>query len=114
MMKILSANQIRQWDAWTIEKTPVSSVDLMETASTCFANWFQEECSDIDRLVLIFCGPGNNGGDGLVVARLLLQRSYKVQVFYCKSINDVSDDFAINLSRLQDVKGSSIVDLEKN
>ncbi len=104
MVKILSAKQIRDWDAYTIQNEPIESIDLMERASLAFVQWFQRECPDEDRPVIICCGPGNNGGDGLAVARLLHQRFYKVQVYCCKIGNIVSTDFAANLERLLSLK----------
>lgn len=77
-MKILSAPQIRQWDAYTIEQEPISSLDLMERASTAFTQAFA--CYyPLARYpsVTICCGRGNNGGDGLAVGRLLQVMGYQ-------------------------------------
>ncbi len=79
-VKILSVEQIRALDAWTIEHEPIPSLDLMERAARTFKNWFAERYPDRDRRVCIFCGPGNNGGDGLAVARMLAQDFYEVEV----------------------------------
>lgn len=98
-MKILSADQIRALDAFTIQNEPISSTDLMERASATFVNWFIERFNP-NREVYIFCGPGNNGGDGLAVARLLSHMQYSVKVFIFPS-NRYSSDFDINLRRLE-------------
>ncbi|WP_028981286.1 bifunctional ADP-dependent NAD(P)H-hydrate dehydratase/NAD(P)H-hydrate epimerase [Sporocytophaga myxococcoides] len=98
-MKILSADQIRALDAFTIQNEPISSIDLMERASATFVNWFIEHFNP-DREVYIFCGPGNNGGDGLAVARLLTQVQYSVKVFVFPS-DKYSADFEINFRRLE-------------
>lgn len=79
-MKILSAAQIRELDAYTIEHEPVSSIDLMERASQAFTDWFVKKF-DTSHPVKVFCGPGNNGGDGFAIARMLLKKSYQVEVY---------------------------------
>ncbi len=99
-MKILSAAQIRRLDAYTIQHEPIASIDLMERASQTFANWFTERFLDEDQPLLIFCGIGNNGGDGLAVARLLYHRFYDSRLYLCKISNKVSPDFQANLDRL--------------
>ncbi len=99
-MKILSAAQIKALDAFTIENEPITSIDLMERASNQFTNWFCDQFPDTQKKVYIFCGMGNNGGDGLAVARLLHQRFYNVVLFICKFSDKGTDDFITNLSQL--------------
>lgn len=98
-MKIFSAAQIRQWDQFTIQEEPISSYDLMERASHAFVHWFTEKFPN-DHPIHIFCGTGNNGGDGLAVARLLHQSFYNVQVVFCE-IGSPSPDCQINLDKLE-------------
>ncbi|GAL83853.1 carbohydrate kinase [Sporocytophaga myxococcoides] len=98
-MKILSADQIRALDAYTIKNEPITSIDLMERASVTFVNWFIKRFKP-HREVYIFCGPGNNGGDGLAVGRLLTHVQYSVKVFIFSS-DRYSKDFDINLKRLE-------------
>lgn len=100
-MKILSVEQIRALDAWTIEHEPIASLDLMERAAHTFKNWFVERYSERRRPVVVFCGPGNNGGDGLAVARLLAQDLYEPEVWWCRIGTRTSPDFDANLSRLR-------------
>ncbi len=99
-MKILSASQIRELDAFTIENEPIESIDLMERASQVFTNWFSEKFTPEENQILIFVGPGNNGGDGLAVARMLYYKFYDVKIFWCKIGNSTSPDFEKNLKRL--------------
>ena len=66
-MKILSAEQIRKADQFTIENEPIRSIDLMERASKAFVTWFENNF-DRKRKVFVFCGTGNNGGDGLAIS----------------------------------------------
>lgn len=98
-MKILSVAQIRLLDAYTIAHEPIASVDLMERAAQAFVVWL---CSNYDTTtpIHIFCGKGNNGGDGLAIARLLICKNYKVQVTVINHTDKPSDDFQINESRL--------------
>ncbi|GAB3575484.1 bifunctional ADP-dependent NAD(P)H-hydrate dehydratase/NAD(P)H-hydrate epimerase [Hymenobacter daeguensis] len=80
-MKILSAAQTRDLDQATQTEQRLISVELMERAASTFAAWLSSRYSSADAgEILILCGPGNNGGDGLAVARLLLQRGYRVRV----------------------------------
>jgi len=99
-MKILSTTQIRDLDNYTINHAPIYSIDLMERASLAFTNWFIARYDD-SRPIRIVCGPGNNGGDGLAVARLLDERFYKVEVYLFLSAKKTSADFDTNLNRLQ-------------
>lgn len=112
-MKILSASQIRKLDQATIQNEPISSIDLMERASETFVNWFIKTFPNTDRNIQIFCGIGNNGGDGLAVARLLCQRFYKVQVFCCNISTKTSEDFAKNLARLPKRQALELLEIQK-
>jgi ADP-dependent NAD(P)H-hydrate dehydratase / NAD(P)H-hydrate epimerase len=107
-MKLLSAKQIKEWDQYTITFEPISSIDLMERASLSFTRWFVEKFPDTRHPVSIFCGNGNNGGDGLAIARLLRNKLYDVEVFILKLSQKDSPDFSINLKRLQDLGDISI------
>lgn len=99
-MKIFNTRQIRDLDASTIAQEPIASIDLMERAAMTFVEWFVALFPDSSQRVAIYCGPGNNGGDGLAVARLLHQRFYVVQVVYCAIGNGTSPDFRKNWERL--------------
>ncbi|MCE7059083.1 NAD(P)H-hydrate dehydratase [Dyadobacter sp. CY343] len=99
-MKILTSAQIRSLDQYTIQNEPISSLDLMERASNAFVGWFCNQFVNT-RPVCVFCGKGNNGGDGLAIARLLSQLSYDVQVVVADYTPNASDDFTQNLDRLK-------------
>lgn len=79
--KIFSVEQTRQLDQATIQHEPISSLDLMERASRTFCQWFTRQFSDRKTPVRVCCGPGNNGGDGLAIARLLSQDHYEVKAY---------------------------------
>lgn len=98
-MKILSAEQIRAWDKYTIENEPISSYNLMERAALTFSYWFSN-IYDSERNVYVFCGTGNNGGDGLAIARLLHYRFFNISVFICTLSPHTTDDFNKNLEDL--------------
>ncbi len=112
-MKILSAKQIRDIDAYTIEHEPVSSIDLMERASKAFVSCFVKQF-DHSRPVFIVCGPGNNGGDGLAVARLLARKDYFVKVFTFRFASQTTADFDTNLLRLQQFGKIEIQEIGEN
>ncbi|QNF32408.1 NAD(P)H-hydrate dehydratase [Adhaeribacter swui] len=100
-MKILTAAQTRAADAYTAEQENIPSLELMERAVSAFVNWYLNKFSNrVKKPVLIFCGPGNNGGDGLAIARLLHQHQYVVQVYILASNNKYAPDFTANLNRL--------------
>lgn len=99
MLPVFNSSQLKAWDQFTILNEPIKSIDLMERASDCFVKWMAATF-DQTKPVLIFCGNGNNGGDGLAIARKLVHLKYTVNVFCCHiSLND-STDFQINLERL--------------
>ncbi|NND33962.1 MAG: NAD(P)H-hydrate dehydratase [Saprospiraceae bacterium] len=109
-MKILTAEQIRALDAYTIKHEPIASIDLMERASLTFVDWLTSNFPDDEQKVVVFCGIGNNGGDGLAVARLLLRRFREVRVILCKISEKTSSDYKKNLERLS--KGAYVTILE--
>lgn len=99
-MHIFSAAQIREWDAYTIAREPVSSADLMERAGR---NCMRQMIRDFPQAGAfhIFCGPGNNGGDGLVIARCLHQQHRRVAVYISDEEDKYTPDFLLNLHRLK-------------
>jgi len=99
-VKLFSAKQIKEWDAFTIKNEPVSSLDLMERAAKVCASWIQKNFIQ-STTFKIFCGKGNNGGDGLAIARLLKESNYAVLVYIIDSETAGSEDFQANLERLQ-------------
>ncbi|MBP7102084.1 MAG: NAD(P)H-hydrate dehydratase [Bacteroidales bacterium] len=99
-MKIPTIQQIREADAYTITNEPIESIQLMERAANVAASKIMELFpSDIS--MLIFCGMGNNGGDGLAIARILLQHNYTCQVYIVKHTETFSEDCQKNLAYLQ-------------
>jgi NAD(P)H-hydrate epimerase len=100
-MIFLTAEQIRKLDQFTIENEPISSIDLMErAASKCVAYLLKNEHLIAGKTIKIFVGQGNNGGDGLVIARQLAQKGFSVFVYCLQTGNNPTADFAQNLTRL--------------
>ncbi len=97
-MKILSAEQIRKWDEFTILNEPVRSLDLMERASAKCTAWIKKRFKD--KVFKIFCGKGNNGGDGLAIARQLAEKNFLCDVYIEESGSLGTDDFQANLNHL--------------
>ena len=106
-MKILDVNKIREADQYTIQNEPISSIDLMERAGGNCAKWIRKKLKKKHR-IMVFAGPGNNGGDGLVIARHLLEKGYKVEVYIVAFTDKYSDDFSVNLKRLQEIEKAEI------
>ncbi|WP_205511552.1 NAD(P)H-hydrate dehydratase [Longitalea arenae] len=100
-MQIFATEQIRAWDEYTIRHEPIASVDLMERAATACYEWLMQHHYK-GRSFSIFCGKGNNGGDGLVIARLLAQSNHAVSVYILEFGHKGTVDFQINLARLHD------------
>ena len=99
-MKILTAPQIREADRRTISEENIPSVDLMERAAEAFTRWFIQKFPDNEKRILVCCGPGNNGGDGLAISRLLQAQGYPVQIWIVAPENKFSPDFDVNRQRL--------------
>src|SRR5581483_7957165 len=98
-MEILSAEQIRAWDQFTIENEPIASIDLMERAAESCFTWLEQQ-GYLDRSFSIYCGKGNNGGDGLALARMLSMQDCPVTVHILEFGAMGTDDFQANLARL--------------
>ena len=111
-MKIFTSGQVRKIDAYTIENEPIESIDLMERASMQITSWIAE-MFDNSHPFLFLIGPGNNGGDGLAVARMLMEKNYRVEVLLVRISDKLSEDARINLDRLQQIHGAKISELEE-
>jgi hydroxyethylthiazole kinase-like uncharacterized protein yjeF len=102
MLPLLTSTQIREADAYTITHGPITSINLMERAAKAFVGWFINHFPDKKQAISIYCGTGNNGGDGLAIARMLHEHHYKtVSVKITRFSEKSSDDFNANLKRLQ-------------
>lgn len=98
-MEILSAEQIRAWDEYTMQHEPIASIDLMERAAASCFSWLEMN-GYTERSFSIYCGKGNNGGDGLALARMLSMLECPVTVHILEFGHLGTDDFQSNLARL--------------
>lgn len=96
-MKILDSEQVKKLDAYTIKNEPILSISLMERAAKVCSGWVIDKYP-VNTPVSVFVGPGNNGGDGLAIARMLADKGFDVNVYICG--NKLSNDSLINYERL--------------
>lgn len=102
-MKILTTEQKRQADLYTIENEHISAIDLMERAAQQCTNWILQNLEIKNKKIMIFVGTGNNGGDGLAIARQLcdLKTNLIVEVYLLNFSETNSTDNKKNLERLE-------------
>ncbi len=105
-MKLFSCRQIKEIDRYTITNEPVTSLDLMERASVQLFRWFIDHFDRTLRM-LIFTGPGNNGGDGLALGRMLAEHGYKTEVFHVIIGAVPTEEWEINRRRYENCINSS-------
>ncbi len=112
-IKIFSAEQIRAADTFTIENEPIASIDLMERAAHKCVDWLMKHFKRNTRFK-IFCGLGNNGGDGLAITRLLHLFDCDVTVYILRHSEKYAPDFSVNLKRLEAFPEIKIIDLNES
>ena len=106
-MKIFTHTQIQELDKYTITNEPIKSIDLMERSARAITQAItQRWMSDVP--VVVFAGPGNNGGDALAVARMLAEQEYQVQTYLFNISGRLSADCAENKDRLVSKRGNSL------
>lgn len=98
MKKVFSSEQIREIDAFTIAHEPIASIDLMERAAGQLFQWLQSRFP-VETSFTLFCGPGNNGGDGWALGRMLIDAGYDVWILYPDTAGRFSSDCKINMDR---------------
>jgi NAD(P)H-hydrate epimerase len=110
-MRVLNARQMREADRRTIEEIGIPSIVLMENAGRQAVAAMEAAFDDLaDSRVGVLCGRGNNGGDGFVVARTLIQRGVDVLVFLLGSVAEVKGDARTNLEILGHI-GLTVVEI---
>ncbi|WP_299311485.1 NAD(P)H-hydrate dehydratase [uncultured Aquimarina sp.] len=100
-MKIFSATQMRKADEFTIQSQKITSLELMERAATQIFNVLHQRLQGAPIPIHVFCGIGNNGGDGLVISRLLIEHGYHVKTYIVNFSDKRSEDFLANYDRLK-------------
>ncbi|MDR1666813.1 MAG: NAD(P)H-hydrate dehydratase [Bacteroidales bacterium] len=103
MIQILSPKEIKDADAYTICRKPIAAIELMEKAAAACTEWIAGHVKR-DRKIVVFAGPGNNGGDGLAIARRLHALHYDVQVFLPITGVSLSDCTRLNLAELKNIR----------
>ena len=93
-------SEIKEADAYTITHEPVASIDLMERASRMFVSYFVQQFPVSYKKTVVLCGLGDNGGDGLAIARMLYGLGYEIDVWVIDFSQKKSDNFNANLKRL--------------
>jgi hydroxyethylthiazole kinase-like uncharacterized protein yjeF len=111
-LKIFTARQIRECDAFTIQEEGIASAVLMERAADACATWLLHNY-DSATPVLVVCGMGNNGGDGLALARILLQGGFSASAVILKHTAQFSPDAAHNLTLLHQLAPENVRILEE-
>jgi NAD(P)H-hydrate epimerase len=112
-MKIFTIDQIKELDRYTILHEPIESIDLMKRASQCFVDFFQSEITT-DRPIYIFAGYGNNGGDALVVAKLLIHLGYHVTTYLFNTENKLSPNCETNKNALLLLPHANFIEITNN
>ncbi|MFG6687877.1 NAD(P)H-hydrate dehydratase [Mariniflexile sp. HNIBRBA6329] len=102
-MKIFSKEQIYEGDKLTVERQNITSTDLMERAGAQIFNWMHMRLQGAQVPIHIFCGIGNNGGDGLVLARHLILDGYNIKTYVVNCSDKRSKDFLVNYDRIKNV-----------
>jgi len=110
-IKVLTAAQIRQADAYTILHEPIRSLDLMERAASLAAAEIEKKIKK-EQCIDVVCGPGNNGGDGLVIARLLHLKGYKVCAYLVNESLELSEDCNTSSESLRKLKDNLLNELK--
>lgn len=114
-MKILNAAEMREVDRLTTARYRVPGLTLMENAGKSVAEFIQARFPNFTRRhIVVLCGKGNNGGDGFVVARHLLEKGAKVFVYLIGDPREIKGDAATNLRRLKKTSAKFYVDLTSN
>jgi hydroxyethylthiazole kinase-like uncharacterized protein yjeF len=108
--KILTVDQIRELDSYTISHEPILSIDLMERAAHECYKWITKRISGI-RTFRVFCGMGNNGGDGLAIARMLYADGHNVEVYYIRHASNASEDNRTNFDKISDIAGLVVTEI---
>jgi NAD(P)H-hydrate epimerase len=109
---VMTREQVRAFDAWAINELGIPGVALMENAGRGCVELIREKLTGIARpKVCIICGTGNNGGDGYVIARHLINEGFEVTVVICGLAKKIKGDAKINLDILQKM-GQSIEELD--
>lgn len=111
-MKILSVDKIREADLFTIRNEPIADIDLMERAATELFEWMVAK-TDPEKEIRIFCGMGNNGGDGFALARMLAYAGFKTEVILVRHSEKMSLICEANYEKILKITSVNLTELKK-
>ncbi len=104
MLNLLTSQQIREADAYTVATRPLSFYEMIEQAGSAVVRAFTARYPDRSRKISVYAGTGNNGGDGLVIARLLHDMGYRdvsARVVWFNTRG--TDDFQANYTKVKEL-----------
>ena len=107
-MKILTAKEIKECDEFTIENEGIPSINLMERAAQKCADYVNSHFIKSQK-IYVFCGVGNNGGDGFAIARMLYHSGFDVEVLIDKEQKNFSKDAQINFEKVKTPPRTAVV-----
>ena len=110
-MKILTGGQFRELDRYTIEHEPVASIDLMERASRAVADAILRRWPTAEGRIVVFAGPGGNGGDGLAVARMLTEAGRITTTYLFNVGGKLNADCEVNRERLRQTSDATLIEV---
>jgi NAD(P)H-hydrate epimerase len=110
-MKILTAKEIKECDGFTIENEGIPSINLMERAAQKCADYINSHFIKSQK-VYVFCGSGNNGGDGFAIARMLYHNGFDVEVLMDKEQVSLTKDAQANLEKVKNISWIDVVDFD--
>ena len=109
-MKIFTSAQVHELDKYIIENEPIKSIDLMERAAKALTQAITDNWGNTTPVVL-FAGPGNNGGDALAVARMLIDKNYDVTAYLFNITGHLSEDCLVNMKRLIERRSKALIEV---
>lgn len=105
-MNILTVEEMRKSETYTMKQKNITSLDLMESAGTALFNSLTDELIKEEDQICIVCGTGNNGGDAMVVARHLIKAGYKTNIIVVGNPSKITWENKVNLKYLYELKVS--------
>lgn len=110
----LTAEQVRDFDRWAINECKIPPIVLMENAGKNFTEIFLQQLAPAhNSKILVLCGTGNNGGDGFVIARHLINKDFDVRILLYGDMVKISADAQINLNIIQNL-GAEVIEYSKS
>ncbi len=109
-MFILNKDQLTFADEYTIKNEPIASIELMERAARSCVTRITKNL-DSSTPIVVFCGKGNNGGDGFAIARLLIERNYSCKALVINYTPSFSEDCQTNYNKLKALKPDAVFEI---